>query len=73
MKQNNISHWLARQRGRWREWVGWLILLGYVGILYRMASVHWQVLKVFLFIGVFIILSFLMVIAFRFLHSGAGK
>ena len=69
MRQNSISQWLARQRGQWQEWLGWLILLCYVGILYQIASVHWQVLKVFLFIGVFVALPFLVIIVFKLLGS----
>lgn len=70
MRHNNTRHWLGKLGGQWREWVGWLILLCYVGVFYRIASVHWQVLKVFLFIGVFTSLPFLLVIAFKLLHWG---
>lgn len=30
----NISDWLNRQRGQWREWVGWLILICYAALLF---------------------------------------
>lgn len=68
MRMSNISHWFSGQRQQWREWAGWLILVCYLAILYVMASFFWHVLKLFLFISIFVALPFLVAIAFKFLE-----
>lgn len=70
---NGVSDWLSEQRRQWRQWVGWLILVCYVAILYAMASVFWHVLKLFLFIGIFMALPLFVTIAFKFLESREKK
>ena len=73
MRMNDVSDWLGKQKERWREWLGWLILLCYAAILYWLSSVFWHVLKLFLFVSIFVGLSFVLAIAFKLLNRGEEK
>ena len=58
-----------------RTWSGWkevaraLILLCYIVIIVGIALAYWPVLKVFLFIGIFFGLLFVMIVALKFIKS----
>jgi len=67
------SNWLSQRKGRWREWVGWLILVVYLAVLFWMASVYWHVHKVYIFVGIFLGLPLLIAIAFKFLYVEIGE
>ena len=65
----NISTWFNKKRGKWRQWTGWLVLICYVAILYIIASYYFHVREVFLFVAIFMALSFAITIAFKFLEE----
>jgi len=64
---------LKRQSGQWQEWTGWLILVCYVATLYLLSLRFWHVVRLLLFMGIFIVLPFIVTIAFKFLGEGEGQ
>ena len=51
------------------ELVRWLILIAYVVILYVVASEFWHIQKFWYWLVLFLLLPFLIMIAFKFLKS----
>lgn len=53
------------------RWLDWVIFILYVGVLYWMASRNWQVIHFPIFIVAFILLTFGLVITYRYISDKA--
>jgi len=52
-------------KNRQLNWMGWAALAGYLVILFLMARDYWHAKFPFLFLGIFMLLTLLVVLAFR--------
>ena len=70
MKVNGFFNRLSKQRGAWHRWGGWLVLLTFLAILYLLGSYHWHVLRLFIFIPLFILLCLGVILSMMSLQPG---
>lgn len=65
-----MMKWL-KDTARWFEacWLEWVAVVFYVGILYWMASLNWQVIHFPSFFAIFTAITVAIVISFRFIKS----
>ena len=74
-----VTFWIGKMRflgslvttvkTRWRESVMWLILVCYLGALWLLANSYWHVIHFFAFMGIFLTLTLLVIIAFKVLKG----
>jgi len=59
----DIARWFAA------HWLEWVMAVVYVGILYWMASLNWQVIYFPSFFGIFTAITIAIIISFRYIKS----
>lgn len=70
MSRVSLSTPLDWAKAHRRELIGWLILVGWVLVLWAMASKYWHALKFFYWIAVFIAAPLIIIMAFKFMWKG---
>lgn len=70
MRFMSAPSFVKRIRSRWTEWVGWLLLVCYVGILFWMSLGYWHIRHFALFISILIGFTVIILLVFRLLGGG---
>jgi hypothetical protein len=70
MKLISIPDLAGKVKRMPQEWVRWLILACYIGVLYFMAWRSWQVHNFLLVISIFVALAFFVLVSFKLLQRG---
>lgn len=67
-----IRLWLEDMYGWFKaHWRDWAVFLAYIGILYGTASQNWQVIHFPAFLGIFVIISVGLVLAYRYFKDSS--
>ncbi len=56
-----------------RDLIGWAILVGWVLILWAMASKYWHALKFFYWVAVFVLVPLSIILVFKFIWQDEAK
>ncbi|MEW6141878.1 MAG: hypothetical protein AB1597_01815 [Chloroflexota bacterium] len=65
-----MMKWLKDTIGWFKaHWLEWATVLIYIGILYWMASLNWQVIRFPVFFAIFTAISITLIVSFRYIKS----
>ena len=67
MKLSRFQDWVKRYR---KDIAGWAMLVGWVLVLWAMASKYWHALKFFYWIAIFSLVPLVIIFAFKFMWKG---